>query len=372
MSEFLRKYWFVTLIGLAFVCVLIYFVIDLNKDNVSSKKADGQDVVASITLGDITSGELFDELEPNAANVLYNLYRNQIVDQAVEADAEMKSEAKTMARNIENNMKSDSTGKTRESILQTLASYGFTGDDAPYNYAMTSLKIRKLDADYIKKNFSDLKLFAPENGRTISIITMQVSNDEVLSTDAEEKQNAIQAALDEGKSFADVAKEYSEDEATAVNGGFYGYIDANSTDLDSSVISAALALENGGTSDWISVQPDAMSMFTLYKIHVEETDPEKLIASDNNDVIDAIVTSMTGSVNGLESKAVQAAKEGIDVTYENEDVEKMVNDIIQSQSDAFDSAKTTKEEELAAAEEEAAASSEENADSSSESAAEGE
>lgn len=371
MSEFLRKYWFVTLIGVAFVGVLIYFVIDLNKDNVSTKKADGQDVVASTTLGDITSGALFDELEPNGANVLYNLYRNQIVDQAVEADAAMKSEAKTMAKNIENNMKSDATGKTRESIEQTLASYGFTGDNAPYEYAMTSLKIRKLDADYIKNNFKDLKLFAPENGRTVSIITMQVSNDQVLSENAEEKQKSIQAALDEGKSFADVAKEFSEDEATAKNGGFYGYIDASTQDLDANVINAALALENGGTSDWISVQPDAMSMFTLYKVHVDETDPEKLIASDNQDVIDAIVTSMTGAVNGLESKAVEEAAKNIEVTYENEDIEKMVKDTIDAQNAAFDTAKSSKEQELAQ-KEEAEASSAENADSQAASEKEGE
>ena len=148
MSEILRKYWFVCLIAVLFIGVLIFFIVDLNKDNVSKKSADGQDVVATTTLGNITSSDLFDELSPNASSVLYSLYRNQVVDQAVEADSAMKAEAKQMAKNIENNMKSDSTGKTRESIMQTLASYGFTGDNAPYDYALTALKFRKIDTAF--------------------------------------------------------------------------------------------------------------------------------------------------------------------------------------------------------------------------------
>lgn len=375
MSEILRKYWFVCLIAVLFIGVLIFFIVDLNKDNVSKKSADGQDVVATTTLGNITSSDLFDELSPNASSVLYSLYRNQVVDQAVEADSAMKAEAKQMAKNIENNMKSDSTGKTRESIMQTLASYGFTGDNAPYDYALTALKFRKIDTDYIRDHYDDLKIFAPEQGRTISIITMQVSNDQVLTEKAQTKQDDIQKALDEGKSFADVAKEFSEDEATASNGGFYGYIDSSTTDLDSNVLSAALALENGGTSDWISVQPDGMSLYTLYKVHVEETDPEKLLNSDNEDVVEGFVLSMAGSVSGLESAAVEEAAKKLDIKFENEDIEKQIKDLETQQSDALESAKKTKQDEIASEESSASEASSETSkadDSQASSAAEGE
>ena len=375
MSEILRKYWFVCLIAVLFIGVLIFFIVDLNKDNVSKKSADGQDVVATTTLGNITSSDLFDELSPNASSVLYSLYRNQVVDQAVEADSAMKAEAKQMAKNIENNMKSDSTGKTRESIMQTLASYGFTGDNAPYDYALTALKFRKIDTDYIRDHYDDLKIFAPEQGRTISIITMQVSNDQVLTEKAQTKQDDIQKALDEGKSFADVAKEFSEDEDTASNGGFYGYIDSSTTDLDSNVLSAALALENGGTSDWISVQPDGMSLYTLYKVHVEETDPEKLLNSDNEDVVEGFVLSMAGSVSGLESAAVEEAAKKLDIKFENEDVEKQIKDLETQQSEALESSKKTKQDEIASEEAAASEASSETSkadDSQASSAAEGE
>lgn len=362
MSEFLRKYWFVTLIAIAFIGVLVYFVIDLNKDNVNSRKVDGQDVVASLNFGDITSTDLYDELSSNSSNVLYNMYRNAVVDQSVEADSEMKANAKQIAKNIENNMKSDSTGKTRQSILQTLASYGFTGDDAPYNYAMTAEKIRKLDADYLKEHFDEVSMFVPESGRTISIITMQVPNADVLSDASQEKKDNIQKALDEGKDFAEVAKEYSDSDNTK-DGGFYGYIDENTTDLDSNVLSAAKSLSKGGVSDWITVQPDGMEMVTLYKVYVNETDPKAMMDSGDEDVIEAIVTSLTGSVNGLEAAAVEDAASKLDITYEDDSVKEKMEKSIKEQLDAFESAKTTKKAEVESAAKE---SSEQSSAASSE------
>ncbi len=362
MSEFLRKYWFVTLIAIAFIGVLVYFVIDLNKDNVNSRKVDGQDVVASLNFGDITSTDLYDELSSNSSNVLYNMYRNAVVDQSVEADSEMKANAKQIAKNIENNMKSDSTGKTRQSILQTLASYGFTGDDAPYNYAMTAEKIRKLDADYLKEHFDELSMFVPESGRTISIITMQVPNADVLSDASQEKKDNIQKALDEGKDFAEVAKEYSDSDNTK-DGGFYGYIDENTTDLDSNVLSAAKSLSKGSVSDWITVQPDGMEMVTLYKVYVNETDPKAMMDSGDEDVIEAIVTSLTGSVNGLEAAAVEDAASKLDITYEDDSVKEKMEKSIKEQLDAFESAKTTKKAEVESAAKE---SSEQSSAASSE------
>ncbi|WP_412659311.1 peptidylprolyl isomerase [Allobaculum sp.] len=351
-----------TLIAIAFIGVLVYFVIDLNKDNVNSRKVDGQDVVASLNFGDITSTDLYDELSSNSSNVLYNMYRNAVVDQSVEADSEMKANAKQIAKNIENNMKSDSTGKTRQSILQTLASYGFTGDDAPYNYAMTAEKIRKLDADYLKEHFDELSMFVPESGRTISIITMQVPNADVLSDASQEKKDNIQKALDEGKDFAEVAKEYSDSDNTK-DGGFYGYIDENTTDLDSNVLSAAKSLSKGGVSDWITVQPDGMEMVTLYKVYVNETDPKAMMDSGDEDVIEAIVTSLTGSVNGLEAAAVEDAASKLDITYEDDSVKEKMEKSIKEQLDAFESAKTTKKAEVESAAKE---SSEQSSAASSE------
>lgn len=330
MSEFLRKYWFVCLLGIAFFGVLVYFIVDMNKDNVSGRSVDGQQVVASTDLGDVTAEELFDDSQSYSQTLLYNLYRNAVVDQAIEADGDMKKEAKTMSKNIESNMDADASGKTRMSILSELASYGFTGDNALYDYCLTSTKIRKLDAQFVKDNFEKLKASAPEGARTISIITMQVPNDTVLSDDSTKKQEDIQAAIDAGTDFAEIAKQYSDDEATRENGGYYGYIDASSTALNEEVVKAATALEAGGISDWISVQPSADQMFTLYRVYVNETDPSKIIASETEADVEGLVNSMVTTVNGLETAAVVNAAKDLTTTFESDDVKEKVESYIET------------------------------------------
>lgn len=144
MSEFLRKYWFVCLIAIAMIAMLVYFVMDMNKDNVSGKQTDGKDVVASTSLGDYTSDEMFDDYQGFNQSLLYYMYQDAVVNQSVEATPEMKEEAKAQAKTLETNMKSDSTGQTEYRLMQQLAGFGFEGDDAIENYCMTSLKLQKL------------------------------------------------------------------------------------------------------------------------------------------------------------------------------------------------------------------------------------
>lgn len=329
MSEFLRKYWFVCLLGLSFTGVLIYYIIDMNKDNVSPMKADGQEVVAATSLGNVTSTDLFDRAAASSQSTLFNMYRNAVVDQSIETDSEMKSEAKTMARNLKGNMNADASGKSKYSTLAQLAAFGFTGEDAPYNYALTSLKVQKLNQQFVSQNFEALKDKAPKGARTISVITMSVPNDKILSESATQKQKDIQAALDAGKSFGEVAAQFSEDEATKDKNGFFGYIDSNSKALNEAIVSKATAMKPGEISDWISVQPDKDNkMFTLYRIYVNETDPAKLINSEEKKVAADMVNSMVSSINNLEVAAVADAAKKLDITFENEEVKNKVESYI--------------------------------------------
>lgn len=332
MSEFLRKYWFVCVLAVLFIGVLIFFISDLNKGNVKTLKADGTDVVASTSIGNVTSTDLYDASELSSARLLYNAYRNAVVDQTVKADSDMEKEAKTMAKNLESNMKADGGGQSTYSILSQLASFGFTGDSAVSDYAMATVKARKLDTDFIKANFDKLASHMPEGAKTVSILTMQVDNASILNDEDKKKQEDINKALEE-KDFAEVAKEFSDDEATKEKGGAFGYIDASSTTLDQEVISAVSSMEAGQTTDWITVQPQGAQYYLLYRVHVDETDPAKLINSDNEEVVDALVTSMVNSTGGLEALAIQKAAEALTITYENDDIKKEVEDY-QSQQTA--------------------------------------
>ena len=366
MGEFLRKYWFVSVLAVLFIGVLIYYVVDMNKDNVSTTQVDGTDVVISTTAGNVTSSELMDNSTVAEPGILFSLYRNAVTDQTVETTSEIEEQAKTMQKNLESNIKADATGKTKASIMSQLAGMGFSGDNAIAEYSKVAAKIQVLDGNFIREHIDLLSSYVPEGARTISILTMNVEDAENLSDDEKAKQEEIQNALDDGQSFGEVAAEYSDDTDTKDKNGFYGYIDSSNTALDSAVLEKALALNAGDTSEWITVES---STPVLYMVHVEETDPAKILESDDDTAVTNLVNTIISKVNGLEAFIIQNAGQKLNVTFANDEIKTQIDDYISQQTSQLDpsilalNASDDKEKDKTSSE--SSANSSESADSAS-------
>ena len=366
MGEFLRKYWFVSVLAVLFIGVLIYYVVDMNKDNVSTPQVDGTDVVISTTAGNVTSSELMDNSTVAEPGILFSLYRNAVTDQTVETTSEIEEQAKTMQKNLESNIKADATGKTKASIMSQLAGMGFSGDNAIAEYSKVAAKIQVLDGNFIREHIDLLSSYVPEGARTISILTMNVEDAENLSDDEKAKQEEIQNALDDGQSFGEVAAEYSDDTDTKDKNGFYGYIDSSNTALDSAVLEKALALNAGDTSEWITVES---STPVLYMVHVEETDPAKILESDDDTAVTNLVNTIISKVNGLEAFIIQNAGQKLNVTFANDEIKTQIDDYISQQTSQLDpsilalNASDDKEKDKTSSE--SSANSSESADSAS-------
>ncbi|MCF0259868.1 MAG: peptidylprolyl isomerase [Erysipelotrichaceae bacterium] len=338
MSEFLRKYWFVTLVAVILCGGLIYYIVDLNKDNVSAKTADSKEVVASTTLGDVTADYVFDQYQSFNSTLLYNMYRRAVIDQAVETTSDMETEAKTMTKNIEANVAADTTNKSKYSIMGELASYGFDGDSALYDYCLLAVKMQAMDEAYVKANFDSLKGKVTTTPRTISVITLNVANPEEL-TDAEKtKKDNIDKALEKGDSFADTATAFSEDTGTAAKKGFYGYVDSATTALDAAVVQAAMGLDKGKTSEWITVTDSNSGASYLYKIHVDETDLSAIMNSESKEVRQALVSAILTADSTVDMKALQEKAKDLDIKWENEEVKTKVEKYINDQLKGADNA----------------------------------
>lgn len=366
MGEFLRKYWFVSVLAVLFIGVLIYYVVDMNKDNVSTPQVDGTDVVISTTAGNVTSSELMDNSTVAEPGILFSLYRNAVTDQTVETTSEIEEQAKTMQKNLESNIKADATGKTKASIMSQLAGMGFSGDNAIAEYSKVAAKIQVLDGNFIREHIDLLSSYVPEGARTISILTMNVEDAENLSDDEKAKQEEIQNALDDGQSFGEVAAEYSDDTDTKDKNGFYGYIDSSNTALDSAVLEKALALNAGDTSEWITVES---STPVLYMVHVEETDPAKILESDDDTAVTNLDNTIISKVNGLEAFIIQNAGQKLNVTFANDEIKTQIDDYINQQTSQLDpsilalNASDDKEKDKTSSE--SSANSSESADSAS-------
>jgi foldase protein PrsA len=206
------------------------------------------------------------------------------------------------------------------------------------------LKMRELDWDYIDEHFDELKDEVTTSPRTISIITMEVENADILTEEKEEKKNNIDQALENGDDFASVATAFSEDADTAANGGFYGYVDSSNTDLDSSILTAAAALEKGQTSDWITVTDSSSGTINMYKIYINETDMRTIFDSDDSDVVVGLLSAFLNADSTIEYKAVAAAAKNLDITFEDESVKEKLDEYL-SQYIGTDSADADSETE---------------------------
>lgn len=334
MAEFFRKYWFVSVLSVLFIGVLVFFVSDMNKDSVKSKQVDGKDVIASTTVGNVTSDDLFKQTKSTESSVLFSMYRNAVTDQSIETTDEIKKSAKEMQESFELAIKSDSTGKTKASINSQLASFGFSGDSALSDYCLIASKIQKLDGQFIKDHIAQLTSYIPEKARTVSVITMEVENADELTDEQKQKQNDIQSALDAGQAFSDVAVKYSEQKDASKTKGFVGYVDANSTNLDSSVLEAVNELKKGETTDWISVSNG--DKYTLYKAYVEETDPAALLENEDSTIVTTLVNNIISSANGLETLVILNASQDLEISYANDKIQASVEEYMDSQIDHLD------------------------------------
>ena len=308
---------------------------DATKDNVKTTKVDGEDVVVSTTIGDITSTALYDENIQNAGNLLYSLYRNNVVDQAVSATSEMDQEAKTIAKNLKNNLKANPDSEDSIQTIQQLASLGFYGDSAVEDYARIVGKMRVLDKEFVQENITKLATYVPEGARLISVLTIQVEDTENLSEEETKLKEEIQKALDDKTAFEDIVAQYSTDASTKDKGGFYGYIDASTTTLDQEVVDAAVALGNGEVSDWISVLSTSGG-YTLYRVKVTEVDPAKILENDNSTVVEALTDAIINNANGLEVLAVKQAAQKLDITFGSDEVKQEVEEYINAQVETLE------------------------------------
>lgn len=338
MSEFLRSNWFVVVIAIIIIAFVSYFIYDENKYNVSAKSdSDGQQVVASIDQKDITADALYEQSEPFDASLLYNMYHNEVVDQSIKTSDSLKEKAEELENTIQQNASSSSSADTTLQIEQELATFGYNGMDELYDYCLMTVKEAKMQRDYIEDHFEEVTAALQEKKpRTVSIISMQVADASALTEDEQKKKDNIDSALESG-SFADAATAYSEDSATASNDGFYGYIDTNSVTgqsgtLDAQVVQAALNLEKDKTSDWIQVTDSSSGLQYLYKVHVDETDIQKIWDSKNETVSNNILSAVLNANQGLNVQIVVENAKDLKIQFNDQDVQKKIEDYINKQT----------------------------------------
>lgn len=212
--------------------LLAIFAITMTGCKNSSSPSNGKDNIVSFNKEElnIKVDDLYEALKTRyATNYIIQEIDKNILNLEYETDSEAESFA-------ENRLKIYRMmyGNDENALLEALQNAGYRTIDDFKEYITTDYKRDLATDDYARSIVTDSEIKKYYDDKVYGDITIShilITSDVTNSTDEEKKENEKKAnekiteilnKLKEGKSFAEVAKEYSEDSATSKNGGRLG------------------------------------------------------------------------------------------------------------------------------------------------------
>jgi len=242
------------------------------------KLSDGSEPVVSFNEGldSVSAQELYDAMKESYAldsvitlmdtRLLEKEYPNDLEDAKKSAESTVKSMIETNGEDMINYYYGGKENYQRMLYLNTLQ------QKAILDYAKTKVSDKEMNSYYEKNIYGDVTV----NHILIKTgVTENTSSDDKkkLESEAKDKVNEIIKKLDEAENkldcFKELAKEYSEDDATKDNGGSLGEINTNT--LSSSydeLLKAARELKDGEYSK--SVITTELGYHVIYRVSAKE------------------------------------------------------------------------------------------------------
>ena len=313
------------IIAVVMVMMVGYVAYDSMSGKLQGKKVDDESVVYSIDDTDIKASEYYDMLDKSDGDtVIANVVTRLVLDNYPTSD-EVKTSAAEQAANVISYYSKAYPENYKEMIAANIRAAGYDSFDDLQRYMENTAKIDLLINDYVLSNFDDLNV-RKINYLLIKFDDVDSSADHSTATDAEKaRMDAVDAMLaKDGVTFEDVAKEYSEDESTASNGGYLGIIDKNTTGLDDAFLKAALSLQEGEISDWVYSEN-----FGWFRIMNSGSTPEKFTepetdATEGQGQVSPFESLLTSFDPGIYNRAIIAKAEEYGITFANDELKTRV------------------------------------------------
>lgn len=296
------------------------------------KKAELDDNKTAVSLDGIkiTATDYYNELKNSNISKLVDMIDHQLFDKKYKSTDEEDKAVKEQISQLKENYKDNEDmflsaiqqyfGVNSEDELEEMLRLEYKRNEAVENYIKDNLTDDEIN-DYYKNNIiGDIKashiLITPD-------VDSDASEDEKAKAEKKAKQQAekIIKKLENGEDFAELAKKYSDDKATAKDGGNLGYF--NTDDMDENFMDAVKKLKNNEyTKEPVKTQ---------YGYHiilkVDQKEKAKL-----KDVKDEIKTTLAN--NKLDNDATLHYQTLIDIRKENnikwndDELEEQYNDLM--------------------------------------------
>ncbi len=261
---------------LTFIFALMLVLLTVGCKHNSNLKG-GSDALVTFkdTSLNISTNDLYDKLkEEYGINILIDMLDEKILDKEYKDSEEIDSYVDVQVNSLKNYY------ETEQEFLEYINNYGYKDEAELKDYFKLNYKRNLAVKDYLKNSLKDSEIENYYNEKVMGDVTGSHILIEVKTTDsmtedekrttkdeALKKANEALEKLKNGTSFEEVAKEYSEDEATKDDGGKMGTF--NTFDLDDVTRQAYEKLKVGNYSN------EVVETEYGYEIFYKEKESEK-------------------------------------------------------------------------------------------------
>ncbi len=299
---------------------------------------NGEEVVAKLNGKSITAEQLYDELKSQGgASVLTNMIDEYIVNKEVKTDDDAKSYADSQLNSYKQSYKSYG-----QDFSAALKSAGYSGEDDFKDALITEYKKQVVTENYVKDELTDSEIekyyddniFGDIEARHILISPNtkdDMSDEEKEEAEKKAKKEAenIIKKLDKGEKFADLAKEYSDDEGTASKGGKLTVTYGSVVD---EFWEGCTELKDGEYSK--EPVKSEYGYHIIYRIKQKE---KPSLDKVKDDVIDDLTQEKISSDTTLQTKALVALRKKYDLDIADDELKKSYDDSVNTSLNATNS-----------------------------------
>lgn len=319
MINFFKKNWFIVLIGILFAGATTFFALEQTKDLLPGKSVGGNDIVFEINGQSVTADEYYLELERTLGiQAVYQLLERAVLAQVGNRTPELITDARLQAETTINNFREFYGAEYETNLLQALRAVGITKISDMHIFFETALMLEDLLIEHFKEEAQFNQYLEQRKPRIVSHILVRMTNPDQPTEAEQTKFDAVKAKIAAGEDFGTIAREYSDDTASAVNDGSLGLVDTT-TQFVPEFLQAMLALtEEGEISPWVK------TTFGYHIIRLDSLDKEDFVSDQN------FLTAMTALFPNAQQQLIWEKAQSLGVTFSDEAFEeRFLNFILQ-------------------------------------------
>ena len=194
---------------------------------------DGSKVAVSVKGGKITATEYYNKIKSTNISTLVDMIDKELLEKKYPATEEEDNQVKKQITQLKENYTNEEMlnsvlkqyfGVNTEEELEEILRLKYKRNEAVEDFIKDNIKDDEIEKYYKKEIYGEVKA---SHIIIIPSVSEDATEDEITEAEKEAKKTAekVIKKLKDGEDFAKLAKKYSDEEATASNGGDLGYFE---------------------------------------------------------------------------------------------------------------------------------------------------